>query len=377
MASFTKANAIPESVVGAEGTAKRNILRKGEPSKARKEKATGQIPDDGSLSYAPAALDTHDPNYDSEEEIGNEYIPLASTLRALVERSKITLTEYKRKIEPLISEYFIHSEFDEILQSLQEIGAPEYAYEFVKRSMNMSFDKGDRERELVSKLFSVGYPDMLSSNMIGKGFERLFEMIDEIEKDVPTAREKLSIFLARAVVDEVLPPSFLADPVVCNLGGDIVVQAKVMLSRDHGGAQLERVWGPGDGRPVEELKVAVDMLLQEYLLSGDITEACRCIHELGAPQFGHEILKRAVVLSLDKTPEQRQQTSRLLAFLVEQGELSEQQAAKGFDKLYTILDDLVLDTPTAAEVVADFNAAAKGDKVLLGGYQPPAKVAAV
>ena len=67
----------------------------------------------------------------------------------------------------------------------------------------MSLDKGDRERELVSKLFSIGYPDFLSSSVIGKGFERLFEMIDEIEIDAPAAREKLAIFIARAVVDEV------------------------------------------------------------------------------------------------------------------------------------------------------------------------------
>jgi hypothetical protein len=38
--------------------------------------------------------------------------------------------------------------------------------------------------------------------MIGKGFERLFELADELEKDVPTARESITIFLARCVVDE-------------------------------------------------------------------------------------------------------------------------------------------------------------------------------
>ena len=217
---------------------------------------------DGSLYADPAALDTHDPNFDSEEETGNEYIPLASTLRSMVEKSKITLSSYKRTVEPLISEYFVHGDIAEILRSLQEVGAPEYSYEFVKRLVNMSFDKSDRERELTSKLFVSAYPDMLSSNMIGKGFERLFELIDEIEVDVPAARDMLATYLARAVVDEVLPPSFLSDVVVCNLGGDIVDQAKRMLSRDHGGAMLEKVWGPGDGRPVEELKVAVDMLLE-------------------------------------------------------------------------------------------------------------------
>lgn len=41
------------------------------------------------------------------------------------------------------------------------------------------------------------------------------------------------------------------------------------------GAQLERIWGPGDGRPVKEMKVAVDLLIQEYVMSGDLDEAAR------------------------------------------------------------------------------------------------------
>ena len=61
----------------------------------------------------------------------------------------------------------------------------------------MSLDKGDRERELVSRLFCALFPDILSSNTIGKGFERLFEIADEIEKDVPLRKTRfLSSWLA-------------------------------------------------------------------------------------------------------------------------------------------------------------------------------------
>jgi programmed cell death protein 4 len=155
------------------------------------------------------------------------------------------------------------------------LDCPEYSYELVKRAISMSLDRSDREREQISQLLSECYPDILSTNMIGKGFERLFELVDELVKDVPSAREKLSTFLARCVVDEVLPPSFLNDVVVRNLGGEIVEHAKRMLSREHASAMLERAWGPGDGRPVPDLKVAVDLLLQEFILSGDTTEACR------------------------------------------------------------------------------------------------------
>ena len=46
MATFVKKHVIPESVV-EEGTAKRNILRKGGPTRTRKDTAAGKLIDDG------------------------------------------------------------------------------------------------------------------------------------------------------------------------------------------------------------------------------------------------------------------------------------------------------------------------------------------
>ena len=311
------------------------------------------------------ALDEQDPNYDSEGE--EEFVPTA-LMRLAVGNSTMTLSTYKKTVEPLISEYFVHGENAELFRSLQELGAPEYSYEFVKRAINMSFDKDDRERELISQLLSAGYPDVFSSSMIGKGFERLFELIDDYSVDAPAAKSMLATFLTRAVVDEVLPPSFLSDVVVCNLGGDVVIQAKTLLSLHHGGAKLERIWGPGDGRSVEELKVALDQLLQEFILSGDIDEASRCIFELHSPQFYHEVVKRAVVNALDLTPEKQTLMSELIAYLVERDQLTGLQAKKGFDRLHFLLPDLILDTPSAAVALVGFVSRAKDDGVLPESY---------
>lgn len=254
-------SAVPETKVGEEGSAKRNILRRGAPgaASARKEHNAKNFLDDGSLAASadPAHLDEGDPNYDSEEDAGiftprHMVRPYAEKLVGL---SKMTLTAYKSQVTPIIKAYLDNGDIDDCVASILAVDAPEYSYEAVKRAVNMSFDRKDLERERVSKLLSTGYPEIFSANTIGKGFERLFELIDDIEKDVPNSRDMLSTFLARAVVDEIIPPSFLADSVVCNLGGDIIDHAKRMLSRDHGGARLERVWGPGDGRPVQEMKV--------------------------------------------------------------------------------------------------------------------------
>lgn len=65
-------------------------------------------------------------------------------------------------------------------QLLSITDVPAYNYEFVKRAVNMSLDKQDKERELVSKMISASYPDIFSTSVISKGFERLFEIADEI-----------------------------------------------------------------------------------------------------------------------------------------------------------------------------------------------------
>ena len=69
-------------------------------------------------------------------------------------------------------------------------------------------------------------------------------------------------FLARAVVDEVLAPAFLSDRNNSHPGDCVVEKAVSLLSREHCTARLEKIWGPGDGRPVAELKDAIDQLLK-------------------------------------------------------------------------------------------------------------------
>jgi programmed cell death protein 4 len=120
---------------------------------------------------------------------------------------------------------------------------------------------------------------------------------------------------------------------------------------------------------VEEMKVAVDQCLQEYLYSGDVDEAARCIHELNAKLFYHEVVKRAVVHALDKSAEQQQQMSNLLQYLMERDQLSASQAVKGFQRLNGMIGELVLDSPTASAVVSNFISRAVEDGVLPSDFK--------
>jgi hypothetical protein len=152
-------NGTPPPTVVMEGTAKRNILRKGGKGKYRKERAVGAALDDGS-TFNPLPTDHNDPNYDSEDE-SDQYVPGGDEFD--VGLARITLSEYKKLIDPIINEFFRSGDVNDLAQSLQEIDAKEYSYELVKRIINKSLDKHDHERELVSQFLSYAYPDILST----------------------------------------------------------------------------------------------------------------------------------------------------------------------------------------------------------------------
>lgn len=333
-------------------------------------------------------VDKNDPNYDSEEDDGRYILtsdgydtgdnpsspPRYSydpAMRKMIAGPRLTLSEFKLRCTDAVSEYFTSGDVEEAMRSVEELECREFHYELVKRAVHMSFDRGDRERELTSKLLSEAYPQLLTTNDIGKGFERLFEHMESYILDVPSAHSYVISFLARAVVDEVLPPSFLSDPLVRSIGGGVVEDAMRLLSREHYGVRLERVWGPGDGRPVAELKVAMDQLLKEFLLSNELDEAAACVKELSSPHFHHELVKRGVKIALDGKDTDIDAMSALFKFLSSTDVLSATQMRKGMDRCYALLPDFSLDCPSAPNKLRSMLDNSKRDGIIDANYQPP------
>jgi len=115
MSAYVKKSIIPETQTGEAGTAKRNILRKGGPGKSRKDGLPGSAVDDGSNHLDNIALDEDDPNYDSEDDNGATVIPKSSPLyRDNVAKSSTSLVAYKKRVEPIIAEYFVSGDMDDI-----------------------------------------------------------------------------------------------------------------------------------------------------------------------------------------------------------------------------------------------------------------------
>lgn len=261
------------------------------------------------------------------------------------------LDDYKKAVASIIEEYFSTGDVEVAASDLRELGSSEYHPYFIKRLVSMAMDRHDKEKEMASVLLSALYADVISPDQIRDGFVILLESADDLAVDILDAVDILALFVARAVVDDILPPAFLTrakKTLPASSKGFQVIQTaeKSYLSAPHHAELVERRWGGSTHITVEEVKKKIADLLREYVESGEAFEACRCIRELGVSFFHHEVVKRALVLAMEiRTAEPL--ILKLLKEAAEEGLISSSQMAKGFARLEESLDDLALDIPSA------------------------------
>lgn len=379
-----KANGVPTAITvdeqhatkTKEGTAKRNINRKktegtfDSRNKKQGGHGKGQWKEDIIYDDEIEPMDEKDPLYDETEGkyvLGSHEDPESRNYDPnegrVVYGPMLTLSEFKLQVHQNLEEYFDSCDTDEVIRSIEELKCREYHANVVKKAISISLDKHPRERELVSRLLTCLHPTPLTDKDMEEGFNILLDSLDDLITDVPDASTMVSNFLARAVVDEVLPPAFLSEQNNKRPGSVVIEKSISLLSREHCTARLERVWGPGDGRPVAELKIEMDQILQEYLMSRELDECARCVKELDSAHYMHELVKRGVKIAMegdgkDSTTQHEKSAidamAALFGFLVKNAIISEYQVSKGVDRLHRILDDLKLDVPAAATLLKDF-----------------------
>lgn len=275
-----------------------------------------------------------------------------------IETDEVTI--FKQKAASIIQEYFLSDDVGEVIRSLEDLTAPALNAVFVKKLITSAMDRKNREKEMASVLLSSLFAEVISAGDVAEAFVALLEAAEDTALDIPDAANELSLFLARSVVDDILAPLDLQEIKEQlkpgSLGNEIVRAAKAVLAARHAGERVLRCWGGGSGWPMEDAKDKILKLLEEYEAGGDISEACHCIRDLDMPFFHHEVVKKALVMAMEK------QTDRLLNLLQEcsnEGLITVNQMIKGFTRVVDSLDDLALDIPNASEKLGDFVEKAK------------------
>jgi len=248
-----------------------------------------------------------------------------------------------------LKEYFDSADAQEVAARLLEAGQPGLHPLFVKQAITMSMDRKDRERELVSSLLSELHPTVITDDQMSSGFKRLLSVADDLVLDIPDAMHLLSLFLGRAIVDEVLPPAFLAAALPSlpdgGLGVAVVQATGNILSARHAAERLQNCWH-GGGLSLGELRGQMKAALDEYMTSGIVAEVAQVLADLDVPHYHHELVKDAVELGFEQ-PDKMDKIAALLAHLSNSGVITTTQMTMGMSRVKSRLADDTLDAPKA------------------------------
>lgn len=236
-------------------------------------------------------------------------------------------------------------------------------------------NRKNREKEMASVLVSELYAEVISIASIAKAYTMLLQSAEDTALDIPDAANELSLFLARAVVDDILAPLYLEEIseqlAEGSLGREIVRKAQSVLSARHAGERILRCWGGGGtGEALEDAKEKIKSLLEEYEAGGDLAEACQCIRDLDMSFFHHEVVKKALVMAIEKNNDH---VLTLLKECANEGLITTSQMLKGFSRVMDSLDDLALDNPNAKDKAAHYVEQAKHEgwlKSTFGASEP-------
>jgi len=260
----------------------------------------------------------------------------------------LPVTTMKAKVKGIIAEYFVSGDLPEALERLGEVEG-RCGQEVVKRTLVEAMEKKNRDREMASVLLS-GMTKLYGSEQFFEGFIRVLRGIDDIALDTPNAAQLLARFIARATIDDVLPPVFVslvpARVASTGRGKEVLEMAKALMEQ-HSSTRIMNLWGAGAKSSVEELKALVCTLVEEFFDSGDLAEAVRCVQELDAPDFAHEVVKRVAYRAVEKGGPALPQGRGLLDALRSSGALPDSQLVRGMGRAVLGLADLSLDVPDA------------------------------
>jgi len=314
----------------------------------------------GDELYANGVDDEHDPNYDSD-----------STENVVIKKVDVTLDgeQLEKAVEPIILEYLEHGQTGEVLGCLEDLVIPK-RHKVPELAVSLAMEHHNPQRELTSRLISDLYGDYLNQDQMARSFDNMLNTLSDLTLDTPEAPQILGKFIARAVADDCLPPKFVSSyrgKVECEHARSALDKADLLLGMKHGIVRLDNVWGEGGGnRPVKYLVKRMNLLLKEYLSSGDIDEATRCLLELDVPHFHHELVYEAVLMAIEESKERATDMMvQLLKSLCTSVIITPNALAKGVQRIFDSLQDISLDVPAAYSMLENM-----GTKMHSAGILP-------
>ncbi|XP_066510452.1 programmed cell death protein 4-like isoform X2 [Hoplias malabaricus] len=300
--------------------------------------------------YTEEVVDVRDPNYDDDQE------------SCVYETVVLPLDQeaFTRTVTPIVQEYFEHGDANEVAELLGELNLGSMCSDVPLLAVSLALESKVSHRELTSRLLSQLCGRVLSHSDMESAFDKLLQELPDLVLDTPTAPQLVGQFIARAVTDQILSSNYIdgyKGRVDCEHARAALDRAAVLLKMSkEAGLRIDNLWGSGGGqRPVNQLIKEMNLLLQEYVLSGDTVEAERCLRELEVPHFHHEFVYEAIVMVLESKGDRTlQMILKLLKSLFDSSVITVDQMRRGYERVYMDIADINIDVPCAYSILEHY-----------------------
>jgi len=292
-----------------------------------------------------------------------------SKVDAMLVDNAAELKEFKCQASVALESFFATSDVEEVERWLKKLGQKQYQHEFVKKAIVMSFSQRvqDRARESVLALFQhLATAGKLSKDDLQWGITRLLSQLTDIELDCPRAAELTIEFLICMVVEELVSIPFLRHCRTLRIGGATglqVIDAAQKRIPESSKKELGTV----------EFKREINTMILEYFNCWDQQEFARCVRDLAplSDERGAELVRKIMHLAMERSGNECEQVLGLLVFLRRDNEITASIFELGFNALYKVMPDIILDVPDAQEMAQAFVVEAKKAGVLPESWTIP------
>mmetsp|Transcript_141914 Transcript_141914/g.257897 ORF Transcript_141914/g.257897 Transcript_141914/m.257897 type:complete len:253 (-) Transcript_141914:41-799(-) len=122
-----------------------------------------------------------------------------------------------------------------------------------------------------------------------------------------------------------------------------------------------------------QFKREVQDTILEFFNSGDKAEVGRCVRDLQplSPNRGAEIIRKIMVLAMERSGTECEQSFKLIVYLWRQEDLETRAVEGGFEEMYLRMNDIILDIPDARDMAWSFVVEAKKEGMLPADWSPP------
>jgi len=202
------------------------------------------------------------------------------------------MTKFKGAIRSAVAEFLTSFDQAEFARCVDELNQPLYHQEIPKILIVAALDRSDEAQKRASALLEhLVKAQLLTPVQIENGFRHVFSRFPDLLLDVPNAEKLLKQFVLRAVNGKLLSEKLANE--LCDNAAKIT-----------------------DGDQVRKAKTKSAEIVAEYFDSQDLAETERCIVEMKAPHFHHEIVKQAISCSMDRASREREVPRRYLVAIL-------------------------------------------------------------